>query len=223
MKTTVTSVYPVIDQRTQQQRTWTNNDGKINYYFHYVLANGQQGEVGHQNPQPRFPVGSEVEASDATKDPRYPKLKLEKPGGFGGSRKADDPEYQARLKSYGMVQAAIAGGAKTDAEIDAAVTLGFGAAERWKQRLMAQQPQQAPPQQQAPQQVPQPQYPQQGGYAPQGGQTPPWAQNPGAPFQQPRQPLPQNPQAGQVWQGTPPAASTGQPHIQGPGDEHAPF
>ncbi|HNR56199.1 MAG TPA: hypothetical protein PKJ19_13595, partial [Flavobacteriales bacterium] len=194
MKTTVVSVQPVMDQRTGQQRTYSK-DGKTTFYFHYTLANGQQGEAGHQSQQPRFPVGSEVEATDATNPqyPQYPKLKLDKPGGFGGGSKASDPEYQARLKAAGMVQAAIAGGAKTDAEIDAAVMLGFGAADRWKERLMSmQQPQQQPVQQQYAQ-------PQQGGAG-----TPPWAANPGKPFhpQTGAGPgLPTNPNAGQVYGG----------------------
>ena len=198
MKTTVVSVHPVIDQKTGQQRTWTGQDGKTNYYFSYQLANGQQGEVGHQSQHPRFPAGSEVEATDKTNPqyPQYPKLKLEKPGGFGGGR-ASDPEYQARLKAAGMVQAAIAGGAKTDNEIDTLVTMGFRAADRWKDWLLAQGQQQAPAQQQD--QPPQQQYQQ-----PAQGGTPPWAANPGKPFhpQTGAGPgLPTNPNAGQVYGG----------------------
>lgn len=138
--TKVKGVRPVIDQQTGQQRTWTNKEGVVNYIFEYMMENGMRGEVMHQQPQPRFPVGSEVVATDATKDQRFPKLKLEKPGGgggFGGARKGNDPDYNARLQASGLVQAAISAGAKTTDEILGIARNGVAAAAKLKAEILA--------------------------------------------------------------------------------------
>lgn len=216
MKTTVQSVQAVLDQRTGQQRQWTSPEGKTSYYFHYVLANGQQGEVGHQQPQPRFPAGTEVEATDVTKDPKYPKLKLEKPGGgFQRGGGNNDPAYTARVQAAGLVQAAISAGAKSVQDMVAIAQMGVQATEQIKQQLLAASaPAPAPPQP-APQPYPQPvaqppmthqpqaqyvapaqppyQAPAQGGYAQPSPNNPPWANNPGAPFN-PQQAIAGHPQ-----------------------------
>lgn len=144
--TKVLGVRPVLDQQGQQ-KTWTNNDGKVNYIFEYALDNGMRGEVMHQQPQPRFPAGSEVVATDATKNPQYPKLKLEKPGGgsfAAGGKRPNDPEYNARLQASGLVQAAITAGAKTEAEVLAIARVGIKAAAMLKAEIMASQPAQPP-------------------------------------------------------------------------------
>lgn len=141
--TKVRGVRPVIDQQTGQQRTWTSQEGKVNYIFEYMMENGMRGEVMHQQPQPRFPVGSEVVATDATKDQRFPKLKLEKPGGgggFGGARKGNDPDYNARLQASGLVQAAISAGAKTTDEILGIARNGVAAAAKLKAEILAANP-----------------------------------------------------------------------------------
>lgn len=187
------------DRQTGQHKTWTNREGVLNYNFQYQLENGMQGEASHQTPQPRFPVGSEVDAQDVTKDQQYPKLKLSKPGASGGysggGRRRDndsDPVHNAKLQAAGLVQAAMRAGAQTEEAIMELAMRGLRVSDRLKDTILEQQREKT--QQQAPPQQPQPW--QNGGMSAQGFHQPP-----GAPPSM-RQPLPQNPGANGTWQGS---------------------
>lgn len=205
----VTSVQPLLDQQGQH-KTFQGQNGTY-YKFYYHLDNGMQGEVMHQSNQPRFPVGSEVEASDSTKNPQYPALKLDKPGGAKGG-KGWTPEKEAKVEASGLVQAAIASGAKTDQEIEHLVLLGARNIQTFTARILAKK--QAPPAQAQHTSDPQVQYGQP--YQPQQNPPPtqPQQQYPqptgrGGMNPNPVQPLPQQPQhipdAPGTWDGKEPA------------------
>lgn len=108
-----------MDQRTGQQRSYTNAQGNTLYYFWYTLANGMAGEVGHkQAGAPRFNVGDEVEATDSTNpaNPQYKKLKLDKPGGAanrggGGGSRGWSPEKEHSVMTQGFIHSAVIAGA----------------------------------------------------------------------------------------------------------------
>lgn len=153
--TKVVSAVPMTDQQGNP-KSFTGQNGTI-WSFWYTLDNGMQGEVTHKTQQPRFPVGSEVEASDNTNPqyPQYKKLKLEKPGGAQGG-KTWSPEKDARIQAQGMVQAAIAQGATSDEQIDSVVRMGLNAVDRWAKKILAAAQQTAPQQPAAPPQNPNP-------------------------------------------------------------------
>ncbi len=225
MSTRVVSVWPALDANGQQ-KTYQGQNG-TSYKFLYTLDNGMSGEVNHLSQQPKFPPGSEVEATVTTKDQRFPTLKLEKPGGFqrpggpqggGGAKSGWSPEKEAKIEASGLVQAAIASGASTLEQIEQKVALGMQAVASIAPRILAKRQAAAP----AVTNDPQPQYqppqapypmPSQAMHTPAPGyqvQVPPQqhvahqAQTNVAPAL--RQPLPQNPNGGQVWQGQPAGA-----------------
>jgi len=121
------------------------------------------------------------------------KVKKEKPqdAQSGGFKSSWSPEKEVKIEVQGLVQAAIAGGASTQEQIEAMVALGMKAVGIIAPKVLAKRQAQAPVTNDPPAtyQAPPPAQPQ---YQPQTNVAPSL-----------RQPLPQNPAAGQVYQGAP--------------------
>jgi len=176
-------------------KTFQSQNG-VMFKFWYTMDNGMAGEVSHKTQTPRFNPGDEVEVTVTTKDQRFPTLKVEKAGGFqqqgaGGPKQGWSKEKEAKIEVQGLVQAAIAGGASTQEQIEAMVALGMKAVAVIAPKVLAKRQAQAPVTNDPPAtyQAPPPAQPQ---YQTQTGVAPSL-----------RQPLPQNPAAGQVYQGAP--------------------
>lgn len=177
-------------------KTFPGRNGTM-FKFWYTMDNGMAGEVSHTTQTPRFNPGDEVEVAVTTKDQRFPMLKVEKAGGFqqqggGGAKQGWSKEKEAKIEVQGLVQAAIAGGANTQEQIEAMVALGMKAVGIIAPKVLAKRQTQAPVTNDPPAtyQAP-PQPPAQPQYQPQTNVAPSM-----------RQPLPQNPAASQVYQGT---------------------
>jgi len=116
------------------QDVWVKDADTTYFKLIVTLEDGREGEVKSLTPEGRFEAGETVTVTSWTEptNPKYPgALKLDKPRDVpqaGGPRPSSggwSPEKETRIEVQGLVQAAIAGGAKTPQDIEALVKLGM--------------------------------------------------------------------------------------------------
>lgn len=145
MTARIQSAVPKIGRDGQQESFVSKQSNQTMYVFVVTLDNGTMGEVNSTTAgQYRHPVGTEVEFTfTPNPNPQYMgKLRLEKPGGQQGG-KGWSPEKQVQVEVQGLVQAAIASGARGP-QIEALVREGMAETARITKLVLAHRQAQQP-------------------------------------------------------------------------------